>query len=223
MRSNAEVEERPEAAEAVFGDRVEVAQRYADLLAVEGLVRGLIGPRELPQLWVRHILNCAVVGEVIEPGASVTDIGSGAGLPGIPLALARPDVSVTLIEPLQRRTTFLEEAVSELGLGNVRVVRGRADEKSVRVAVAPADVVTSRAVAPLDRLAKWSAPLTMVGGRMVALEGRSAGDEIQEHEKAAYRVGLTNLRVEQCGLLRLETPTTILVGDRVERSRKERV
>ncbi|MFT4086374.1 MAG: 16S rRNA (guanine(527)-N(7))-methyltransferase RsmG [Gordonia sp. (in: high G+C Gram-positive bacteria)] len=212
----ADCEPRPEAATSIFGARLPLSEQYADLLSTDGVVRGLIGPSEPERLWSRHLLNCAVLGEVIGDGLSVIDIGSGAGLPGIPLAIARPDLHITLVEPLLRRTTFLEEVVDRLGLDNVTVVRGRAEEKTVRDEVGVADVVTSRAVAPLDRLAGWSGPLIRVGGQLIALKGRSVHDEIVEHDKAAKRFGLVNLRVENCGGEILDEPTTLLIGDRVE-------
>ncbi len=161
-----ETPERPtQAIESLFGDRADLADQYHSWLAEHATVRGLIGPREVPRLWDRHILNCAVLAEVVPEGASVADIGSGAGLPGIPLAIARPDVSVTLIEPLLRRTTFLDEVVADLGLTNVTVIRGRAEEKTVRKEAGLVDVVTSRAVAPLGKLAGWSLPLVRPGDR----------------------------------------------------------
>ncbi|AUH67508.1 MULTISPECIES: 16S rRNA (guanine(527)-N(7))-methyltransferase RsmG [Gordonia] len=217
----AAAESTPEIAAAIFGERLPLAEKYAQILSEEGVVRGLIGPRELPQLWTRHLLNCAVVSEEIPDGASVIDIGSGAGLPGIPLAIARPDLAVTLIEPLLRRTTFLEEVVSGLPLDNVTVVRGRAEEKAVLKAVEPADVVTSRAVAPLERLAKWSAPLIRGGGRLVALKGQSAPDEIARDWEKVMRSGIRDLAVAQCGTM-LETPTTLIVGRRNETARDAR-
>ncbi len=148
----------PESARGVFPvDRLPLAERYAELLATEGVVRGLIGPREAPRLWERHLLNCAVLAELLPEGATVCDIGSGAGLPGLVVAIARPDLRVTLVEPLLRRTTFLDEVVDELGLaGSVEVVRGRAEELH---GARTFDVVTSRAVAPLERLLAWSMPL----------------------------------------------------------------
>ncbi len=199
------------AAERVFGARLDVAQRYREILADAGVERGLIGPREVDRLWVRHILNCAVLGDAIAEGSSVADIGSGAGLPGIPLALARPDLSITLIEPLLRRFDFLTEVVDQLSLG-VRVVRGRAEEKVVRTQVGASDVVTSRAVAPLDRLARWSIPLIRVDGELVAIKGSSAVDEVDTHKAAVGKLGLTDLRVESCGTDSLAVPTTIIRG-----------
>ncbi len=140
----------PESARGVFTvQRLPLAERYAELLATDGVVRGLIGPREAPRLWERHLLNCAALAEVLPDGATVCDLGSGAGLPGLVVAIARPDLSVTLVEPLLRRTTFLEEVAAELGLESVEVVRGRAEELHGQRTF---DVVTSRAVAPLERL-----------------------------------------------------------------------
>src|SRR5687768_3453683 len=178
--SSAETVELPdhlrEAAERLFGSRLPMAQQFADLLATAGVVRGLIGPREAPRLWERHLLNCAAVAELISPAATVIDVGSGAGLPGIVLAVARPDISVILVEPLARRTAFLDEAVSLLGLADqVTVERGRAEEFVGRLS---AEVVTARAVAPLDRLAGWCLPLTTLGGRLLALKGMTAADEV---------------------------------------------
>ncbi|HEU4811811.1 MAG TPA: 16S rRNA (guanine(527)-N(7))-methyltransferase RsmG [Nocardioides sp.] len=152
------------------------AERYAELLATEGVVRGLIGPREAPRLWDRHLLNCAVLAELLPEDSTVCDIGSGAGLPGVVLAIARPDLRITLVEPLLRRTTFLEEVVDELGLSQVEVVRGRADALHGQRRF---DVVTSRAVAPLQRLLTWSMPLVSPTGALVAMKGSSITDEIE--------------------------------------------
>jgi 16S rRNA (guanine527-N7)-methyltransferase len=199
----------PPAAETLFGDRLPLAVRYAELLATDGVVRGLVGPRETPRIWDRHLLNCATMTELIPSGASVVDVGSGAGLPGIVLAVARPDLSVVLVEPLARRTAFLAEAVTELGLDDaVSVVRGRAEE--VRDALVPADVVTARAVAPLDRLAGWCLPLTAPGGRLLALKGASASDEIAEHQTAIGRLGGATPVVRQCGVGLIDPPTTVV-------------
>ena len=182
-------------AEAVFGDRLAQAQDYAELLATDGVIRGLIGPRETPRLWDRHILNCAAMTTLVPEGDFVVDVGSGAGLPGLVLAIARPDLEVALVEPLARRTAFLEEAVAALHLGDrVTVVRGRAEEVAANPAmfhVKPADVVTARAVAPLDRLAGWCLPLASIGGRLLAMKGSSAADEIAAHSAAIKRLGGT--------------------------------
>ncbi|NMO02586.1 16S rRNA (guanine(527)-N(7))-methyltransferase RsmG [Gordonia sp. TBRC 11910] len=203
----------PELAEQIFGAAVPTAEKYWDWLAGPAVVRGLVGPRETPRLWERHIMNCGVVGECLDAGERVVDIGSGAGLPGIPLAIARPDVRITLVEPLLRRATFLQEVVDDLGL-DVTVVRGRAEEPSVIECAGGADVVTSRAVAPLDRLARWSAPLIRSGGRLVALKGSSAAEEIATHAAAARRVGLERLTVRECGTEVLSTPTIVIIGEK---------
>ena len=168
----------PAEAGSVFGPAVDAAAEYARLLATEGTVRGLIGPREVPRLWERHLLNSAAIASLVPVGARVVDVGSGAGLPGIPLALARPDLTVTLLEPLARRVAFLTECVSRLGLERVTVVRGRAEEGSIRRQLGGADVVTARAVAPLDKLAGWCLPLLRPGGLLLAMKGSTAAAEL---------------------------------------------
>jgi 16S rRNA (guanine527-N7)-methyltransferase len=168
----------PPEAGSVFGPAVDAAAEYARLLATEGTVRGLIGPREVPRLWERHLLNSAAIASLVPVGARVVDVGSGAGLPGIPLALARPDLTVTLLEPLARRVAFLTECVRRLGLERVTVVRGRAEEGSIRRQLGGADVVTARAVAPLDKLAGWCLPLLRPGGLLLAMKGSTAAAEL---------------------------------------------
>lgn len=187
------VQPEPAVAAAVFGERLDLARRYVAALATDGVLRGLIGPREPARLWTRHVLNSAAAASLIDAGASVVDIGSGAGLPGIPLAIARSDLSVTLVEPLERRVTFLLEVVDALGLSWCRVVRGRADE--VVADCGGADVVTSRAVAPLHRLAAWSAPLARDGGVILALKGASAAEELQRDRTAVTAAGLVDPEV----------------------------
>jgi len=174
---------------AVFGSRLPLAQEYHDSLATDGSTRGFIGPREVPRLWERHILNCAVIEQVIPEGATVIDVGSGAGLPGIPLAIARPDLHITLIEPLLKRYNYLNEVTEKLGLENVPVLRGRAEEGPIKKAVAGADVVTSRAVAPLGKLAKWSLPLVRKGGEMIALKGSSVHEELERDAADIKKAG----------------------------------
>jgi 16S rRNA (guanine527-N7)-methyltransferase len=160
---------------AFSSERLPLAERYVELLATAGVERGLIGPREAPRLWDRHVFNCLAVASLVVDGATVADLGSGAGLPGLVLAIGRPDLTVTLVEPLQRRTTFLDEAIDELGLENVRVVRGRAEELHGQAAF---DVVTARALAPLSRLVGWGMPLVAAAGVLLAMKGSSAAEEI---------------------------------------------
>ena len=167
----------PEAARRAFPSaRLGLAERFAGLLATEGVVRGLIGPREAERLWDRHLLNCAALESALPHGSRVCDVGSGAGLPGLVLAIARPDLSMELVEPLLRRTTFLDGVAAELGLTNVTVTRGRAEALHGQRTF---DVVTSRAVAPLARLLEWSMPLVSPTGAMIAMKGSSVADEIE--------------------------------------------
>ena len=205
----------PEAAARIFGDRLDLAVRYAGWLADAGVVRGLIGPREVDRLWDRHILNSAVIGECIDDGARVVDIGSGAGLPGIPLAIARPDLRVQLVEPLLRRATFLSEVVEDLGLDNVEVHRGRAEEKSIVTAVGGADVVTSRAVAPVGRLMGWSLPLARKGGFVRALKGSSVAEEFQRDAVEIRKAGGAEGRVLTVGDGVLDQPTFVAEVERL--------
>lgn len=189
-------------------------ERYAALLATAGVERGLIGPREVPRLWDRHLLNCAVVVPLVPEGADVIDVGSGAGLPGIVWAIARPDITVTCLEPLQRRATFLEEVVADLGLtARVQVVRARAED-IVRgrgpVTSLRAGVVTARAVAPLDRLAGWTVPLVEPGGELLALKGRSAAEEVEGARTALERLGVVSLEIVECGVGVVDPPTTVV-------------
>jgi len=199
----------PPAASGVFGDRISLASRYAVMLAGAGVERGLIGPREVDRLWERHILNSAALGELIGDGGRVLDVGSGAGLPGLPLAIARPDLAVTLIEPMARRCEFLTEVVEELDLP-VRVHRGRAEEPATRDQLGDADVVTSRAVADLVKLTRWSVPLLRPGGRMLALKGERAADEVAEHAAAMARLGARHIEVVRCGAGYLSPATTVV-------------
>jgi 16S rRNA (guanine527-N7)-methyltransferase len=186
-------------------DRLPLAERYTELLATEGVVRGLIGPREAPRLWERHVLNSAVLAEAVPPGSAVCDIGTGAGLPGLVLAIARPDVRITLVEPLLRRTTFLEEVVAELGLSHVTVRRGRAEDLH---GAETFDVVTSRAVAPLERLLGWSMPLVAPTGAMVAMKGRSVTDEIADAAALLTRLRCAPPEVLELGVGTVSPPTT---------------
>ncbi|WP_433523709.1 16S rRNA (guanine(527)-N(7))-methyltransferase RsmG [Nocardia pseudovaccinii] len=211
--------ESPAAAAVVFGDRLDLARRYCAALAAAGVERGLIGPREVPRLWDRHILNCAVVGELMAEGTTVVDIGSGAGLPGIPLAIARPDLRITLVEPLLRRTIFLSEFIEAAGL-DVTVVRGRAEQSGVMKEAGGADVVTSRAVAPLAKLAQWSLPLLRDHGRMLALKGVSAAEELERDGEALAKAGAGNATVVECGAGLISTPTLVISAERLPRSER---
>ncbi|MEE1763124.1 MULTISPECIES: 16S rRNA (guanine(527)-N(7))-methyltransferase RsmG [unclassified Streptomyces] len=197
MTEAAELPPAPEQARDVFGDRYADAVRYAELLAEAGVQRGLIGPREVPRLWERHLLNCAVLSEVVPEGVTVCDVGSGAGLPGIPLALVRNDLKITLLEPLLRRTNFLTEVVELLGLDHVTVVRGRAEE--VLGTLQPVHVVTARAVAPLDRLAGWGIPLLRPYGEMLALKGDTAEEELKSAATALSKLGAVATSIHHVG------------------------
>ncbi|MFF4800166.1 16S rRNA (guanine(527)-N(7))-methyltransferase RsmG [Streptomyces sp. NPDC001351] len=197
MTEAAELPPAPEQARTVFGDRFADAVRYAELLAEAGVQRGLIGPREVPRLWERHLLNCAVLSEVVPEGVTVCDVGSGAGLPGIPLALVREDLKITLLEPLLRRTNFLTEVVELLGLDHVTVVRGRAEE--VMGKVPSVHVVTARAVAPLDRLATWGIPLLRPYGEMLALKGDTAEEELKSAATALSKLGAVETSILHVG------------------------
>ena len=170
----------PEGAAGLFGDRLPLAVRYADLLADTGVTHGLLGPREVPRLWERHLLNCAVVGDAFPAGARVIDVGSGAGLPGVVLAIMRPDLEVHLVDPMLRRTEWLTAVVDELSLASVTVHRGRAEELAGSL---KAPWVTARAVARLDKLARWCVPLLDGGGTVVAMKGRSAHQELEEDRR----------------------------------------
>lgn len=195
------------AAVNVFGDRLDLAKRYVQHLATSGMERGLLGPREVPRLWSRHVLNCAVVAELIAVGAVVADVGSGAGLPGLTFAIARPDLSLTLIEPLERRCIWLNEVVEDLGLENVTVYRSRAEHAVDRI---DADVVTARAVSALGNLARLTIPLLHDRGEVLAIKGRSAAEELQKASKVLSKLGATSAEVVTAGRDVLEEPTTVV-------------
>lgn len=197
----------------LFGDRLPLAERFAEMLTEHGVPRGLIGPREIDRLWERHLLNSAVLAELLTPRSRVLDVGSGAGLPGIPLAIARPDVTITLLEPMARRVTWLQEVIDELALP-VEVVRGRAEEAPVRERHAGQDVVVARAVAPMERLARWCLPLVRPGGRMLALKGSSAAEELERDRAAIERAGGVRPEVLSCGEGTLEVPAHVVVVER---------
>ena len=196
-----------QAAEKIFGERLDLAKRYVEHLATSGTERGLIGPREIPRLWSRHVLNCAVIESAIAMDSHVADVGSGAGLPGLCLAIARPDLELTLIEPLERRVIWLQEVVDDLGLDNVTTMRTRAE---LAVGLVDADVVTARAVSALSNLAGLTIPLLNGKGEVVAIKGRSAAEEIEKAKKVIRKLGGVETSVVVCGQELLEEPTTVV-------------
>ena len=212
--------ETPPLVEELFPRAADRLAAYADLLATEGTLRGLIGPREVPRLWDRHLLNCAVLERLIPEESTVADIGTGAGLPGIVLALVRPDLQVALVEPLLRRTTFLQEAVEMLGCNNAEVVRSRAED----LPAASYDVVTSRAVAPLGKLAAWCLPLVVEGGVMLAMKGASVEEELAASERELQALGAEEWHVHELGVDELAQPTTVvsIVAGRAARGSQHR-
>lgn len=211
----------PTAAGDLFGDRVELATQYVAMLRVHGSQRGLIGPREVDRLWDRHILNSAAIAELIPVGSSVVDVGSGAGLPGVPLAIARPDLDIVLLEPMARRVAWLEEVTTRLGL-QVAVVRGRAEERSVREQCGRFDVVTGRALAPLGKLSGWCLPLARAGGVVLAMKGASAADEVSRDEGVMRANGARDIRVVRCGSEGIADPVTVVSMRRTKSASKPR-
>lgn len=191
-----DVEAEPASAAGLFGDRIDLARAFTDALAREGEERGLIGPLEPPRLWTRHVLNCAVVAPLLQPGGTVGDVGSGAGLPGIVLAIARPDVQVVLIEPMERRIAWLSEQKDALGLANVSVVRARAEEVRLET---PLDQVTARAVSAFRKLIPLTAPLVRDGGELVLMKGATAEAEVSAATKEVRRFHIHDVRVEILG------------------------
>ncbi|GHD11371.1 16S rRNA (guanine(527)-N(7))-methyltransferase RsmG [Zhihengliuella salsuginis] len=207
MEEHALTETDRGAALEVFGDRLGLAERYVGHLATSGIERGLLGPREVPRLWSRHVLNCAVAADLIPEGSTVADVGSGAGLPGLTFAIARPDLDITLIEPLERRCIWLGEVIEDLDLDNVRVLRGRSEQFFDDVDV---DVVTARAVSALSKLANITLPLLHGTGQLLALKGRSAAEEIEKAQKALRKNGATATEILTAGADTLEEPTTVV-------------
>ena len=202
----------PANAVAVFGpdsgpgSAMSLVSRFSEILATRGVQQGLIGPREAVRLWDRHLLNCAVVAELIDPTcATLVDIGSGAGLPGLVLAMMRPDLHVTLLEPMERRTRFLSECVAELALANVTVLRGRAEDTAMR-----ADVATARAVAPLGRLAELAIRVVRPGGMVLAIKGRTAPDELTAAAPILRRIGARSAEVVRAGQGKVIPATTVV-------------
>jgi 16S rRNA (guanine527-N7)-methyltransferase len=199
--------EPPPAAAALFGPALPAVVRYAGLLAGPGVERGLIGPAEAARIWDRHLLNCAVVAELVPDRGVLADLGSGAGLPGIVLALLRPECDVLLVESMGRRAAFLTECVAELGLPRVQVVRGRAEDLSREIS---ADIVTARAVAPLGKLAGWAVGLCRPGGTVLAIKGAGARDEVAQAGPELSELGVTDLEVLQVGGDEVDPPATVV-------------
>jgi 16S rRNA (guanine527-N7)-methyltransferase len=196
----------PPGAAAVFGSALGSAEAFARILATRGVEQGLIGPHEVPRLWDRHLLNCAVVAELIDGRyETLVDIGSGAGLPGIVLAMVRPELNVTLLEPMERRCRFLSECLSELGVGNASVLRGRAEDVVLR-----ADVATARAVAPLDRLAELAIGVVRPGGMVLAIKGQTAADELKKARPVLRRIGARDAEVVRAGQGKVVPATTVV-------------
>jgi 16S rRNA (guanine527-N7)-methyltransferase len=195
----------PASAAGVFGSALPAAVTYAGLLASRGVEQGLLGPHEVPRLWDRHLLNCAVVAELIEPRGTLLDLGSGAGLPGLVLAMVLPGTAVTLLEPMERRCRFLTDCVTELGLANVSVLRGRAEDVTIRT-----DVVTARAVAPLPHLAELASRLVRPGGMILAIKGRTAAEELKAAAPVLRRIGARDAQVVRAGQGKVIPATTVV-------------
>jgi 16S rRNA (guanine527-N7)-methyltransferase len=191
----------------VFGTALPLAERYVQMLAGPGVIRGLLGPREVPRLWTRHVLNCAAVADLVPRPSTLIDLGSGAGLPGIVLALLLPDVQVTLLERMERRSLFLDECVQELGLRNAQVYRATAEEVAGKLT---ADVVTARAVAPLDRLAGLAAGLVRPGGLILAVKGAAAEEEVAEARPVLRRLGMRDVAVVRAGDGKVDRAATVV-------------
>ena len=199
-------EAEPESAKAIFGSQIEKARAFAQKLANDSDDLGLLGPRELDKLWTRHILNSAVVAETVKAGDLVADVGSGAGLPGIPMAIALPEARFVLIEPMERRSNWMLEVIEELGLTNVEVRRARAEE----VLDLKFDIVTARAVAALDKLLRLIVPLLKPGGSLIALKGWKAAEEIEAARKLQKKLGIASFEIQICGEKFLAEPTSVV-------------
>ncbi len=199
-------ESEPQVAQQVFGSRLDLARLYFDALVRDSDELGLLGPREMPRLWTRHILNSAVVSELLVGGEAVADVGSGAGLPGIPLAIVRPDVNFTLIEPMERRAAWLQKIVDDMKLSNVEVIRARAEDVHGR----RFDIVTARALSAMPKLLRLTVPLTKSGGRILALKGGKAAEEIQEARPLMKKLGIASFELLTTGATLLAEPTSVV-------------
>jgi 16S rRNA (guanine527-N7)-methyltransferase len=199
-------EAEPDSVKAIFGPQIDKARAFAQKLANDSDDLGLLGPRELDKLWSRHILNSAVVAETVKAGDLVADVGSGAGLPGIPMAIALPEANFVLIEPMERRSSWMLEVIEELGLTNVEVRRARAEE----ILDLKFDIVTARAVAALDKLLRLTAHLLKPGGSLIALKGSKASEEIEAARKLQKKLGIASFEIQICGEKFLAEPTSVV-------------
>lgn len=211
----------PDAARRVFDGRLSRAEEYVRLMAERGVEHGVIGPREVDRLWERHVLNSAVLSELVPRGCSLVDVGSGAGLPGVPLAIARPDLDIVLLEPMARRVAWLTEVLDRLDV-RATVVRGRAEEQAVLDKIGGADVVTARALAPLARLCRWCLPLARPNGSVLAMKGASAAAEVDRDRQAMRAAGAAEVDISYCGTEVLATPVTVVSVSRGEVTRAPR-
>lgn len=200
------VEHEPDSAAKIFGTGIAKARSYTAALVADGETLGLLGPREYSKIWTRHVLNSAVVAELVPAGAKVADVGSGAGLPGIPMAIAQPEAHFTLIEPMERRSEWLKSQVESLGLSNVSVLRARADEVGEVF-----DIVTARALKPMPQLLEWCVPMTKLGGKVIALKGAKAADEVADAKKLVKKLGIESFDIMFTGEQFLEEPTRVVV------------
>ena len=205
---NEEFEPEPQFAAEVFGDQIEIARQFTERLAADSETFGLLGPRELPRIWSRHVLNSALMAELLPEGTKVVDVGSGAGLPGIPLAIARPDCNFTLVEPMERRSSWLQRVSEDLGLKNVEVVRSRAEE----VQRTDFDVATARAVAALDKLLPLLTPLIRgsKSRQVLAIKGSKAPDEIAAASKKIELLGYAQPEILTLGLGKAPETATVV-------------
>lgn len=206
MEAEFEVELEPASAAAIFGEGIDKARAYAKALVADSDTLGLLGPREMPKLWSRHILNSAVVAELVGAGKRVADVGSGAGLPGIPMAIAQPGANFVLIEPMERRANWLQEQVETLALSNVTVLRARAEEAGKN----HFDIVTARAVSALPKLIRMTVPLLKAGGELLALKGSKAQDEIDDSQILVKKFKIAKFEIVTVGKAKLSEPTNVV-------------
>jgi 16S rRNA (guanine527-N7)-methyltransferase len=201
------IEAEPESAKSIFGSGIETARAYVKALARDSDLLGLLGPRELDRIWSRHVLNSAVVAELIQPGSKVADVGSGAGLPGIPMAIVRPSANFVLIEPMERRFNWLLETIDELGIKNVKVLNQRGEDVSEH----DFDVVTARALSGLEKLLRICVPLLRPGGAVLALKGFKAAEEIETAKRLQKKLRIESFEIVVCGQDVLPEPTSVVI------------